>query len=493
MRALSIVKHTGFSPYIDPPKSRSGAPSLHVILSGAQRSRRICVLFLRGKGGKPRTSIQFVSGLFLFFVALAVYPIAAQNTPPASPPEQPHQGKVIFSRSTDEEGKTTTTEAQSAAKTTAEPLVEDADRQAVTFTDLDLYVHLTSASQQIAVRAQLTLRNDGKSPLARIPLQISSSLNWERIRLEGRDTAFQVATLNSDADHTGQLHEAVVSLAKPLAPGQTIQLDVTYSGQITLSAKRLVTVGAPAEAALHTDWDQISLPFTGLRGFGNVVWYPVSSVPVILGDGARLFNEIGEHKLRLSGAHFSLHLTVEFPHGQAPTVAVVNGHSVPLAVTEPSSALDQGQEVNGVATADSGSTILGFEAPSIFAAIRTPHPGPNLTAFTLPEDDVAISFWAEAAGAVKPFLENWLGRQPRSDLTLLDLPNPDDAPFETGSLLATPLAGSESGPRRIERRPGSRPHPRMACFANFAAPPCVAQRGSRNLHGHVVDRKAVRS
>ncbi len=48
----------------------------------------------------------------------------------------------------------------------------------------------------------------------------------------------------------------------------------------------------------------IGVGFTGLRGFGNVVWYPAASVPVILGDGARLFDEMGEHKLRLSGARF---------------------------------------------------------------------------------------------------------------------------------------------------------------------------------------------
>jgi hypothetical protein len=383
---------------------------------------------------------------------LATVSIAEQNTPPTASPDQPHQGKVVFSRSTDENGQTMDTSPRPASiaglpkvpSASLQVSAEDAERQAVTFTAFDLDVHLIPASQQIAVRAQLTVRNDGKSPLARIPLQISSSLNWERIRLEGKDAPFQVATLNSDADHTGQLHEAVVPLAELLAPGQSIQLDVTYSGRIALSAKRLVTVGAPAEAALHTDWDQIGLPFTGLRGFGNVVWYPVSSIPVILGDGARLFDEMGEHKLRLAGAHFRLRLTVEFPHGQAPTVAVVNGHSLPLAVTEPSGALDQTQEVNGAATADSGSAILGFEAPSLFVAIRTPHPGPNLTAYTLPEDNVSVVFWTDAAGAVKPFLENWLGKQPRSQLTLLDLPDPEDAPFENGSLLATPLRDSGS-------------------------------------------------
>jgi hypothetical protein len=378
---------------------------------------------------------------------------------PPAPQDQPSKGTVIFSRSTDENGQTTTHTTQPSAhpaiQTAAAPSAEDAERQTVTFTAFDLDVRLRPADQQIAVRALVTVRNDGKSPLNRIPLQVSSSLNWERIRAGGKNVAFQVATLNSDADHTGQLHEAAVSLAQPLPSGQSLQLDVTYSGQIALSAQRLVTIGAPGDVALHSDWDEISVPFTGLRGFGNVVWYPVSSVPVILGDGARLFDEMGEHKLRLSGARFRLRLTVEFPHGRAPTVALINGHSVPLTVTEPSGSLDQSQEVAGVATADlgdSGDSILGFEAPSLFVAIRTPHSGANLTAWTLPDDNVAVQFWTTPAAAVTPFLEGWLGRQPRSQLTLLDLPDAEDTPFETGSLLAAPIR--EPGP---QTNPGSNP------------------------------------
>ncbi len=377
---------------------------------------------------------------------------APQPVAPTTQQDQPHPGTIIISRSTDDRGQTTTTRSvpavqQPAAEGELAPpqvAAEDTERRSVTFTAFDLDVRLRPADQQIAVRAQLTVRNDGKTPLARIPLQISSSLNWEDIRVnapggQSKDVAFQMATLNSDADHTGQLHEAAVPLTQPLLPGQSLQLDVTYSGLIALSAQRLQVIGAPGDVALHSDWDQISVPFTGLRGFGNVVWYPVASVPVMLGDGARLFDEIGEHKLRLSGAHFRLRLTVEFPHGQAPTVALINGQSVPLAVTEPSSSLDQSQEVASVATGDSGSTILGFEAPSLFVAIRTPHPGANLTAWTIPEDNVAVEYWNAAATTVTPFLKGWLGKQPRSQLTLLDLPDSEDTPFETGTLLAAPL------------------------------------------------------
>ena len=386
------------------------------------------------------------------FLCMAISPGAAQTaaaSPPvpkpaaqATPPDAQVNRQVILSRSIDENGQTTTqsahTPVQPAPQIVSEPSAEDAEQQAVTFTALDLDVRLRTAEQHIAVRALVTVRNDGKTPLTRIPLQISSSLDWERIRVDGRDAAFSVATLNSDADHTGQLHEAAVPLVQPLAPGASLSLDVTYSGVISPSAQRLLAIGTPEDLALASDWDQIGVSFTGLRGFGNVAWYPVASVPIILGDGARLFDAIGEHKLRLAGARFRLRLTVEFPRGQAPTVALINGHPAALTVTEPGG-LDQEQEVTSVATASLDDAVLGFEAPSLLVAIRTAHAGANLTAWTLPGDDPAVQSWTAAEAEVTPFLQGWLGQRPRSQLTLLDLPDPQDAPFETGALLATAI------------------------------------------------------
>ncbi len=378
--------------------------------------------------------------------ALATIPCPAQSSSkPAEKSAAPQQapqsqsakpgGKVIFSRSADE--FSVTTQAGPAATPLAkEPVATDADRRAVTFTSLDLDVHLQPATHHLAARALITVRNDGPSPLTRIPLQISSTLNWEQIRIAGKDVAFPVAVLNSDADHTGQLHEAAVPFALPLAPGASLQLDVRYGGQILASAQRLVAVGTPDAIALHSDWDEIAASFTGLRGFGNVVWYPVSSVPVILGDGARLFDEIGTHKLRLSSAHFRLSLTVEFPYGQQPTVALINGHSVPLTIAAPGGFYP---DVNGVATATLSTNHLGFLAPSLFVAVRKAHTGANLTAWTLPDNEVAVQTWIDAASAISPFLEDWLGKSPRTQLTLLDLPDPNDAPYETGSLLAASL------------------------------------------------------
>jgi hypothetical protein len=363
-------------------------------------------------------------------------PSPPPNQDTAPPPHNPNS-KVIFSRSTDENGETTTQAGPGhAPQMLKAPIADDSERQAVTYTAFDMDVHLRPDAHQIAVRAQLSVRNDGKTPLVHVPLQLSSQLNWERIRINSNDTSFMVATLNADADHTGQLHEAEVTLAEPLAPGASIGLDVNYSGTITPSAQRLIAIGTPEDVALHSDWDAIDTDFTGLRGFGNVVWYPASAAPVILGDGARLFDEIGEHKLRMAGSRFNLHLTIEFPHGRAPTVALINGHPADLHVTD---SAGPGVEIPGVATAQFDQPALGFEAPSLLVAIRNPHTGTNVTSWTLPDNDVAVKSWTAAASTVTPFLQGWLGQRPRAQLTLIDLPDRQDAAFETGASLATSL------------------------------------------------------
>jgi hypothetical protein len=381
-----------------------------------------------------------------FIMLLA--PSALAQTPSSAPPvssqtpqgtQQNQKSKVIFQRSIDENGQTVDGPTQqpappAAPKIAAQPTAEDAERNALTYTDIDLDVRLRPAESHLAVRALVTVRNDGKTPLAHLPLQLSSDLNWEQIRLNGRQTPFTVAVLNSDADHTGQLHEAAITLPTPLAPGASLQVDATYSGAIAQSTKRLLAIGTPDEVATHSDWDRISTDFTGLRGFGNVVWYPVSSVPVILGDGARLFDEIGSHKLRLTGAHFRLSLTIEIPPGLGPSVALVNGKPVPLST---SSSTDT--TLPAIATAHVDSSVLGFEAPSLFLAARTSHPATNMTLWTRPESDTNVAAWNSAAAEVTPFLEGWLGARPRAQLTVLDLPEDGDIPFETGSMLATPI------------------------------------------------------
>lgn len=365
---------------------------------------------------------------------------------------QNKKDKVVLERSIDADGQVvngpatpetagtapSTPQSQSAASS-AKPSAavlsaEDAERAALAFTGYDMDVRLRPAESHLAVRTLVSVRNAGKVPLQHLRLQIGSELNWESIRINGQPMPFAAAVLNSDADHTGQLHEAVVTLASPLAPSAELQLDVTYSGVIKQSLKRLLAIGTPEEVAETSDWDRISADFTGLRGFGSMVWYPVSSVPVILGDGNRLFDEIGQHKLQLSGAHLRLALTIESPPSQAPDVALVDGHPITLAS---SSTADSSLPV--ISTGRIEETTIGFEALSLFLARRNHHASGNIDLWTRIDTESNVTSWSTAANDVTPFLQNWLGKSPRTRLTILDLPDDGDIPFETGSMLATPV------------------------------------------------------
>jgi hypothetical protein len=59
-----------------------------------------------------------------------------------------------------------------------------------------------------------------------------------------------------------------------------------------------------------------------------------------------------------------------------------------------------------------------------------------------------VESWTAAAAAVTPFLQGWLGQRPRSQLTILDLPDPDDTSFETGAMLAT--STREATPQQLQ-------------------------------------------
>ena len=218
------------------------------------------------------------------------------QSPPAQASRQSHLPALIDANGHDRQHHRSRRETAAADAVTAST-VDDAERQAVTVTGLDLDVHLNTAAQQLAARALVTVRNDGTAPLSRIPLQISSSLNWERIRIAGRDASFPVATINSDSDHTGQLHEAVSPARRAPRPRRDRSARRHLLRHHRLTAQRLLSVGTPEDSRFSLRLGPDQPDFTGLRGFGNVVWYPVVSVPVLIGDGARLFDEIGRQKL----------------------------------------------------------------------------------------------------------------------------------------------------------------------------------------------------
>ena len=362
---------------------------------------------------------------------------AAQQTPV---PAAPHAavpgagGKVIFSRSWND----AVPASPEAAKPKPPAPVTNAERHGITFVSYDLDVHLQPKQHGIAVRARMVLRNDGDQPLRRLPLQISSSLNWVGVRVDDKPAVLSQQTVNSDADHTGVLREAVIALPQPVAPRETIAVDATYQGTIELAAGRLEHIGAPSDVAQLSDWDRVSDDFVGLRGFGNVVWYPVVSVPVMLGDGDKFFTEISAQELRQSKATVSMKVTEEFL-GSTPNLAVLDGKisaitpvSLPLSASLP-----------GVASCTLPKTRLGFAAPSLFLLTRTESAGNGLRLFTQPENVANAQAYRTAAGMAAPLVTQWLGSRPHRPFTIVDLPDPGDAPFEADTVLFTGMQSTQ--------------------------------------------------
>ena len=246
--------------------------------------------------------------------------------------------------------------------------------------------------------------------------------------------------LDTDADHTGQAREAVVTLAQPLVPGATISLVAFYSGEIKLSSGRLERIGAPVVQARSADWDVVSAEGTWLRGFGNVLWYPVASPAVFLGDGAKLFQAVGQTKLRQSEATVRLRLTVEYV-GEAPKLAYFCGRMEPLiAVSE--NADEAAANAPGIASVEFPARALGFRVPSLFItddALKMAEGVGSIAVVTEHED--ALTRFGATAGQIQPLMTEWIGESPLGPLNILDH---EGQAFEDGALLVAPMTAMDS-------------------------------------------------
>ena len=373
-------------------------------------------------------TLKFFAAVLLCGVATGA-PAQQKSAPQKTGPT------VLFSRSDDQTAVQQSQTAPRPAPKTAAPTVTDAERSAVTFTSYNLDLHLAPRDHKLSARAQLAIRNDSSQPLSVLPLQLSSSLNFEGVSTLGRRLKYTQQTLNSDADHTGLLHEADIDLPTPLAPKATVSLEALYSGEITVDARRLLQLGTPTETAEHSDWDRISEDFTGLRGFGNVVWYPVASVPALLGDGDKVFAEIGRQKLRQTEATVAIRLTLEY-YLAPPSVIAMDGHFIP--VLKPS--VTPTQSYPGVLTAVLPPTRLGFAAPSLFLANWVPSAGSGVRVYSRPENQSNAQALMTAATMAQPLVAKWLGPKAETPVTVIDLPEGQDMTWEQGPLLLTPVA-----------------------------------------------------
>jgi hypothetical protein len=387
------------------------------------------------------------------------------------PTRPPPQGKVLFERHTEPASPDAQpAEPQTTQPNTAPPNgpeLTDANRSAITLAAYDLDVRLAPAASALTARARLTLRNTGSQPLPMIALQISSTLHWQSATLidGAKRTTLPLSQhlLDTDTDHTGKSSEAILTLPQPLAPGAMLTLDTFYSGAIPQSAERLERIGATETQGAEADWDQISTVTTALRGFGNVLWYPVAGQQIFLGQGADLFQAVG--RSRLANEQVSMHLRLAVEYQSDPPVAVYFcGRRQPLhsLPDNPDAPVATG---SGVATADFPAQLIGFRIPNLFlfdhpesllaplpvaSSSSSAKPDTNLESTGAPmlaaetNEDATLPRLAGSVEAIAPLLEYWFGAPPLSALTVL---NHSGQPFEDGPFLVAPiatLAGSDA-------------------------------------------------
>src|SRR5208283_1240765 len=100
---------------------------------------------------------------------------------------------------------------------------------------------------------KITLRNDSAQPQKTAVLQISSSLNWRSIRIDGKPVQYVLQPYTSDIDHT----------------------------------------------------------FTAVRGAGYVAWYPITTESADFSEGNSLFEVVDRWKAREAWSEFKARVTMQ--------------------------------------------------------------------------------------------------------------------------------------------------------------------------------------
>ena len=323
------------------------------------------------------------------------------------------------------------------------------DREAFSITNYDLNLQIEPEQHRLGARGKITLRNDTANPQKIAVLQISSSLDWRAIK--AGDKAVQVVRqpYTSDIDHTGSLSEAIVTLPQEVAPHAIIDVDIAYEGVIVLDATRLTRIGTPEDAAKNSDWDQIDDKFIALRGAGYVAWYPIATDVANLTEGDTLFEVLVRWKTREAGS--KMHLRIAFsPPTSWLTFPIDENGKLRRVGAEPEAlfnAIDCTFEGNdryeGSLFFDCRSQPLRLDSPTLLIAQYQVLENPVIELRYLKGHESAAAAFAESAQPVVPLIADWFGPL-REKAKTADLPGPDAVPFESGSLLFTPLTRKDS-------------------------------------------------
>jgi hypothetical protein len=308
------------------------------------------------------------------------------------------------------------------------------EREAFTVAKYDLQIRLEPEQQRLGARGKVTLRNDSARPQKVVALQISSSLSWRSIRVDGKAVQFVSQTYTSDIDHTGALSEAIVTLPAEIKPKDSVEVEVGYEGVIPLDATRLVRVGVPEEIAKHSSWDQISPSFTAVRGAGYVAWYPITTESADFSEGNSLFEVTDRWKARAAGSEMTVRVCTSGRSDRRDTILVGErgtgwGSSHGAVPTEFCS--------------ERRYAPVGPVTPTFVVATYWTAPQDPLTLLNLEGHEQGAAIYTRALDPASKFVTKWFGK-PSEPIVIADLADPNAPPFESGTLLLVSMAGKDS-------------------------------------------------
>jgi hypothetical protein len=298
------------------------------------------------------------------------------------------------------------------------------DRNAFTFLDWNLNLRVDTAAESLSVRGKIMLRNDSVQPQQQIALQISSSLKWAAIQQNGTAIPFTVSQIRSDLDHSGNVQEAVLTLPSAVVPGASLELEVGYSGTVSLDTTRLAELGVPLAVRTATDYDRITPTFTCLRGVGHVLWFPLSLEPALMGDGNRVFEETSAWIVRHSSSTMTVSIDTS---GQAFSVWLGNAQD------------SMYESMGGASAVEMSWKHLGFTGPVIVSGAYQ-----GVVARQNPENFL-ISYFPEhqsQAGDYQRIIHDTLPTvtgKSKFPVSLIELPETQDSTFNADTVLLAPL------------------------------------------------------
>src|SRR5581483_8545036 len=301
------------------------------------------------------------------------------------------------------------------------------DREAFSFTNYDLEARVEQSQQRLAVRGKVTLRNDSSAPQRNVSLQISSTLAWRSIQSAGKPLQFVSQPYTSDVDHTGAVSEAIVTLPQQVPARGTIQLDLGYEGTIPPDATRLTRIGVPEADARHSDWDQIGESYTAVRGMGYVLWYPVATESANLSEGSTVFEAVGRWQRREQSSEMHVNLCVE------------NSEAQTVFMNDSAGDVKASHNASGDSCQQHDFAPLGPRAPLFVIGKYQFLNRQRADIYYRPENKSAAEDYALAAELAEPFVRDWFGATSRK-VRVVELNDPEAAPFESGTLLLAPLS-----------------------------------------------------